>query len=408
MDNFAWLHGYTVKFGLYHVDFEDVDRTRTARASASYYTEVITNNAMLMPKEDEFLYGEFPKGFIWSAVSAAYQIEGAWRADGKGLCIWDTYCLTPIRIENDDTGDVACDSYHKIAEDGDALQNLCVSHYRFSISWTRIFPDGTNEYINELGPNYYVQLIDALLAANIKPQAGGQVKFWITLNEAFVVAFHGYGTGMAAPGISSRPGAALYTAGHNLIKAHVEAWHLYNNVYRASQGGMISITISNDWAEPRDLSNQDDVEAARRYVQFMGGWFAHPIFKNGDYPDVMKTRIRDRSLAAGLNESRINFGKRTSEQPTQQKQTYEGQNREIQILKPKSSQDAEPTTSPVRGGAVPRVNARHQKHRQLCTYSSLTLLGVCGLAFLSYKYCKLSKKDKTQPSQQELSRMSSF
>lgn len=69
------------------------------------------------------------------------------------------------------------------------------------------------------------------------------------------------------PGISSRPGTGPYIVGHNLIKAHAEAWHLYNDVYRASQGGTISITISSDWAEPRNPSNQEDVEAARRYVQ---------------------------------------------------------------------------------------------------------------------------------------------
>ncbi|XP_047578460.1 lactase/phlorizin hydrolase [Lutra lutra] len=342
MDNFEWLNGYTVKFGLYHVDFNNTNRPRTARASARYYTEVITNNGMPLPREDEFLYGHFPEGFIWSAASAAYQIEGAWRADGKGLSIWDTFSHTPLRVGNDDTGDVACDSYHKIAEDVVALQNLGVSHYRFSVAWSRVLPDGTTKYINEAGLNYYERLIDALLAANIKPQVtiyhwdlpqalqdvggwenetivqrfkeyadvlfqrlGDKVKFWITLNEPFVIANQGYGYGTSAPGISFRPGTAPYIVGHNLIKAHAEAWHLYNNKYRASQGGVISITISSDWAEPRDPSNQEDVEAARRYVQFMGGWFAHPIFKNGDYNEVMKTRIRDRSLAAGLSKSRL-------------------------------------------------------------------------------------------------------
>ncbi|XP_008058972.1 lactase-phlorizin hydrolase [Carlito syrichta] len=341
MDNFEWLNGYTVKFGLHRVDFENMNRPRTARASARYYTEVITNNGMPLPKEDEFLYGQFPEGFIWSAASAAYQVEGAWRADGKGLSIWDTFSHTPLKIENDDIGDVTCDSYHKIAEDVVVLQNLGVTHYRFSISWTRILPDGTTKYINEAGLSYYVRLIDALLAANIQPQVtlyhwdlpqalqdvggwenetivqrfteyaevlfqrlGDKVKFWITLNEPFVIATQGYGYGTAAPGISFRPGTAPYIVGHNLIKAHAEAWHLYNDVYRAKQGGTISITISSDWAEPRDPSSQEDVEAARRYVQFMGGWFAHPIFKNGDYNEVMKTRIRDRSLAAGLNKSR--------------------------------------------------------------------------------------------------------
>ncbi|KAF6361654.1 lactase [Rhinolophus ferrumequinum] len=342
MDSFEWLNGYTVKFGLYHVDFNNVNRPRTARASARYYTEVIANNGMPLPREDEFLYGQFPEGFLWSAASAAYQIEGAWRADGKGLSIWDTFAHTPLKVENNDNGDVACDSYHKIAEDVVALQNLGVSHYRFSISWTRVLPDGTTKFINDAGLNYYVRLIDALLAANIKPQVtiyhwdlpqalqdvggwenetivqqfkeyadvlfqrlGDKVKFWITLNEPFVIANQGYGYGTAAPGISFRPGTAPYIVGHNLIKAHAEAWHLYNDKYRASQGGVISITINSDWAEPRNPSNQEDVEAARRYVQFMGGWFAHPIFKNGDYNEVMKTRIRDRSLAAGLNKSRL-------------------------------------------------------------------------------------------------------
>lgn len=103
-------------------------------------------------------------------MSYCFKIEGAWRADGKGLSIWDTYTHTPLKVENDDIGDVACDSYHKYAEDVVALKNLGVSHYRFSISWSRILPDGTTKYISEKGLDYYVQLIDALLAVNIKPQ----------------------------------------------------------------------------------------------------------------------------------------------------------------------------------------------------------------------------------------------
>lgn len=98
------------------------------------------------------------------------QIEGGWRADGKGLSIWDKYSHTPLRVGDDATGDVACDSYHKIEEDVEMLKSLKVSHYRFSISWSRVLPDGTTRYINEKGLNYYERLIDALLAANIKPQ----------------------------------------------------------------------------------------------------------------------------------------------------------------------------------------------------------------------------------------------
>ena len=97
-------------------------------------------------------------------MSCPLKIEGAWRADGKGLSIWDTFSHTPLKVENNDTGDVACDSYHKIAEDLAALQTLGVTHYRFSISWTRILPDGTNRYINEAG--------------NIQPQVRGPEQAW--------------------------------------------------------------------------------------------------------------------------------------------------------------------------------------------------------------------------------------
>ncbi|XP_054064370.1 lactase/phlorizin hydrolase [Rissa tridactyla] len=342
MDNFEWLNGYDPTFGLHQVDFDNPNRPRTPKRSAVYYAEIIRNNGIPLPKEDEFLYGEFPKNFRWSVATAAYQIEGGWRADGKGLSIWDKFSHTPLKISNDDTGDVACDSYHKIEEDVEMLKSLKVSHYRFSISWSRVLPDGTTRYINEMGLNYYERLIDALLAANIMPQVtlyhwdlpqalqnvggwendtivqrfkeyaellfqrlGDKVKFWITLNEPYNTAYCGYGVGTAAPGISVRPGRAPYVVGHNLIKAHAEAWHLYNETYRAKQGGLISITINSDWAEPRNPHNQEDVEAARRYLQFLLGWFAHPIFKNGDYNEVMKKRIRERSLAQGLEQSRL-------------------------------------------------------------------------------------------------------
>nr|AAI70229.1 Hypothetical protein LOC100127248 [Xenopus laevis] len=342
MDTFEWNSGYSVRFGLHHVDFKNPSRPRTPKRSAIYYAEIIRNKGMPLSKEDEFLYGEFSKDFAWSVASASYQIEGAWRADGKSLSIWDQYAHTPLRIGNDDNGDIACDSYNRIEQDVTALKNLKVSHYRFSVSWSRILPDGTRNFVNEAGLNYYVRLIDALLVANISPQVtlyhwdlpqvlqniggwendtivekfkdyadllfqklGDKVKFWITINEPYIVANLGYGYGTAAPGISSRPGRAPYIVGHNLIKAHAEAWHLYNDKYRASQGGLISITINSDWAEPRNPYKQEDVEAARRYMMFYGGWFANPIFNNGDYNEVMKSRVRERSLASGLTQSRL-------------------------------------------------------------------------------------------------------
>ncbi|KAL0184866.1 hypothetical protein M9458_020562, partial [Cirrhinus mrigala] len=91
-------------------------------------------------------------------------------ADGKGLSIWDKFSHTPEKMSQDDNGDIACDSYNKFAEDIENLKILRVKHYRFSISWSRIMPDGTNKKINEAGLNYYHRLVDALLAADITPQ----------------------------------------------------------------------------------------------------------------------------------------------------------------------------------------------------------------------------------------------
>ncbi|RVE57844.1 hypothetical protein OJAV_G00203340 [Oryzias javanicus] len=281
------------------------------------------------------------KDFIWSCATAAYQIEGGWREDGKGLSIWDKFSHTALKIANFDNGDIACDSYHKIEEDVAILKQLKVTHYRFSISWSRILPDGTINYINDAGLNYYHRLVDALLAANVQPHItlyhwdlpqalqnvggwendtivdrfrdyadlifsrfGHKVKLWVTINEPYNVAMVGHGYGVSAPGESFRPGTLPYIVGHNLIKAHAEAWHVYNDKYRAEQKGMVSITINSDWSEPRNPYKQEDIDAARRLLQFYIGWFAHPIF-NGDYSDVMKTVVRERSLAAGLSKSRL-------------------------------------------------------------------------------------------------------
>ncbi|XP_077982373.1 thermostable beta-glucosidase B-like [Glandiceps talaboti] len=101
------------------------------------------------PERDAFLYGTFPQDFIWSTATASYQIEGGWDADGKGVNIWDTFSHEDGNVDNGDTGDVACDSYNKWQEDIKIMGDLKLKYYRFSISWARILPNGTTDYINE-------------------------------------------------------------------------------------------------------------------------------------------------------------------------------------------------------------------------------------------------------------------
>ncbi|KAM3607593.1 uncharacterized protein V6R79_010433 [Siganus canaliculatus] len=337
MDSFEYYYGYIYDFGLHHVDFVDPNRPRTPKLSAHYYHQIIKDNGFPFTDESDVLYQNFPAYFNWSSASAAFQIEGAWLADGKGLSIWDKFSHTAGEVDGSDNGDIACNSYYKIDEDVEVLKQLKVTHYRFSVSWPRVLPDGTVDNINEAGIDYYQRLLDALLAANIQPQLtlyhwdlplalqlvggwenvtivdrfreyadflfsrlGDRVKIWITLNEPYIVAGLGYGYGDFAPGIRTKH----YIAAHNLIKAHAEAWHLYNDNYRATQGGIISITLNSDFAYPRNPYKQDDVDAANDYMQFFLGWFAHPIFV-GDYPEIMKTQILKRSLAQGLTESRL-------------------------------------------------------------------------------------------------------
>src|SRR5262249_33085336 len=111
---------------------------------------------------------QFPKGFFWGTATAAYQIEGAWNEDGKGPSIWDTFAHTPGKIKNNDTGDAAGDHYHRYQEDVKLMKNLGATAYRCSISWPRIFPEGTGKP-NPKGLDFYNRLVDELVAAGIAP-----------------------------------------------------------------------------------------------------------------------------------------------------------------------------------------------------------------------------------------------
>jgi len=110
----------------------------------------------------------FPKDFAWGAATAAYQIEGAAFEDGKGLNIWDVFCMDKGRVPGNQTGNVACDHYHRYKEDVRLMKEIGMKAYRFSINWTRILPNGIGE-INQKGLDFYNGLIDELLANGIEP-----------------------------------------------------------------------------------------------------------------------------------------------------------------------------------------------------------------------------------------------
>ncbi|XP_076848456.1 lactase-like protein isoform X2 [Brachyhypopomus gauderio] len=289
-----------------------------------------------------FYYGTFPTGFSWGAGSSAYQTEGAWDKDGKGLSIWDVFSQKKGKVFLNDTGDSSCESYYKAKDDVSLMTELHLTHYLFSISWPRVIPTGIkSDYVNEKGIKYYDSLIDQLLENKITPivtlyhwdlpqvlqdkyggwqnitmvkyfndfaslcfeRFGNRVKHWITFNNPWSVAVEGYETGEHAPGLKLR-GTGAYRAAHNIIKAHAKVWHTYDNQWRNKQNGVVGISLSGDWGEPVDITNQKDIEAAERYVQFYMGWFATPIF-HGDYPQIMKDYIGRKSSQQGLATSRL-------------------------------------------------------------------------------------------------------
>lgn len=219
----------------------------------------------------------FPKDFLWGAACAAYQCEGAWDADGKGRSIWDDFCHAPGNVKNGDTGDVACDSYHRFREDVALLREYGIKAYRFSLNWPRILPNGTGE-VNEAGFAYYEKLVDSLLAADIEPwvtlyhwelpsalcengrmgwlsrdtaeafaeftalfarRMKGRVKHYMTVNEPQCVAGLGYGNGEHAPGLRL-PREYQLAALYNTILAHSLAIREIRKIDPAAQIGTVT------------------------------------------------------------------------------------------------------------------------------------------------------------------------
>ncbi|KAJ6793814.1 beta-glucosidase 31-like isoform X1 [Iris pallida] len=290
---------------------------------------------------------DFPAGFIFGAGTSAYQAEGAAAEEGRKPSIWDTFTHAG-RIVDNSTADITADQYHKYKEDVKLMHEMGLDAYRFSISWSRLIPDGRGP-VNPKGLEYYNNLINELLSYGIEPHVtlhhfdlpqaledeyegllsprivedftayadicfrefGDRVKYWITFNEPNIESFLGYSTGMFAPGRCSHPYGNCskgdstrepFMYAHNVLLSHASAAALYKEKYQAEQGGRVGITILAVWFEPFTDSPKD-VDIANKLKEFHIGWFLDPL-AYGTYPAFMKEYLGSRLPSFGEEESK--------------------------------------------------------------------------------------------------------
>lgn len=274
---------------------------------------------------------QFPKDMKWGSATASYQIEGAAQEDGRGPSIWDTFSKTPGKVINGDNGDIACGSYYRYEEDVNLLDDLGVDIYRFSVSWSRIFPDGTGA-VNQKGLDYYHNLIDALLEKGIEPMCtlyhwdlpqalqdhggwgkretieafvnyaelmfkefNGKVKYWITLNEPWCISFLSNFIGEHAPGNKDLQLATQIS--HHLMVAHGKTVQKFREL---NTEGQIGYAPNTTWLEPySDL--REDIDACRREIAFYIDWFMDPVFK-GEYPQFMVDWFQNKGVELHIEE----------------------------------------------------------------------------------------------------------
>ena len=263
---------------------------------------------------------QFPSNFLWGSATSSYQIEGATSADGRGESIWDRFCSLPGAIQDGSSGDVACDHYHRFTEDIALMQRLNLNAYRFSIAWPRVVPQGRGK-VNASGLDFYDRLVDSLLAHGLRPlptlyhwdlpqaleDAGGwpvrataeafadyaeavavrlgdRVGNWMTLNEPFVTANHGYLTGEHAPGRSSL--ADSLATSHHLLVGHGLAMERIRSVVGdANIGIVLNFTpVTPIGASPAAVDRQRIVD------EIENRWYVEPIAGRG-YPQYTVDRL---------------------------------------------------------------------------------------------------------------------
>jgi len=262
----------------------------------------------------EFL--AFPENFVWGTATASYQIEGAVNEDGRGKSIWDTFSHIKGNTADGESGDSACDHYHRYAEDVNLMNSLRIKHYRCSIAWPRIFPSGSGS-VNQKGLDYYDRLFDVCLEKGITPwvtlfhwdlpdvlqQSGGfasrdcvehfceytdkvtsyfkdRIKNWMTINEPWVYSFCGHLYGVHAPGLKDLPTAL--SVGHNILLAHGKSLSIIKKNVNGAKAGVVNNLA---WIESA-THRQEDIDAAKRWDMAFNRWFTDPLFGKG-YPEEM-------------------------------------------------------------------------------------------------------------------------
>lgn len=280
--------------------------------------------------------GDFPPDFLWGVATAAYQVEGAWDEGGRGPSIWDTFSHTLGNTFNGDNGDDAVDHYHRYEADVALMSELGVGAYRFSISWSRLIPDGTGD-VNPEGVEFYRRLCMALLhngitpaatlyhwdlpqalqdrggwpnpssvewfagyAAKVKENLGDLVRIWSTLNEPWCPAFLGHSAGEHAPGMRD-PGTAFVVA-HNLMLAH----HAAINVMRKTNtqdDDQLGIVLNLIPAWPGDESPAS-ARAAAEVDAIQNGLFLGAVL-DGQYPDEIRGLHHDHGISEKIDLDRL-------------------------------------------------------------------------------------------------------
>jgi len=267
----------------------------------------------------------FPENFLWGTATAAYQVEGAVEEDGRGPSIWDTFSHTPGKVRHGDTGDIACDHYHRLEEDLDLMADLGLQMYRFSVAWPRIQPEGRGP-TEQKGLDFYRRLVDGLRQRSIQPMLtfyhwdlpqaledrGGwasretserfaeyvgvvyealsdEVGYWITLNEPWVSAWMGYGLGTHAPGRQGSDTALAAT--HHLLLGHGLAMERMRS---AGDDNQLGVTLNLHPAHP-SRDTRDDNDAARRTDGQANRLYLDPLFR-GEYPEDILSFYAERGV----------------------------------------------------------------------------------------------------------------